>query len=352
MIEASSYCQARMPSSDSDPIAQPTVVPPPDVIFGRSSCMSGLHEAADRVALLPVPVFLFGATGTGKEVLANYIHHRSPWKEGPFVKMSCATMSEAQQETELFGLEEGAFPGTATKPGLIELSARGTLLLDDISHLRLRLQAKLFQFLRDGMLFRVGAREPRQITTRVVCTSDHLLEREVERGDFRDDLFHRIRPATLYMPPLKERIQDLPRIAEYLLAGFAAKFGIRIRPLSAALTRRLRRYHWPGNIRELENVLCRYALTGTEAAVVDGLLLSSPTPEGLHELSSPEKTKPPRPVKHPEVLAILRTFPPDTATKSTESLPGPLESPTTSRRVNSPKRSKIQNISKPQPGPL
>lgn len=319
--------------------------------------MSGLREVADRVAPLPIPVFLSGATGTGKEVLANYIHQRSPWKQGSFVKMSCAALSESEQEAELFGLEDGALSGTdAAKPGSIELSANGTLLLDDIHNLGLNLQAKLLQFLQNGRFTRLGGCESKQINTRVICTANHSLEQEVERGHFREDLFLCISQASLSMPLLKQRIQDLRGIAEYLLAGFSAQFEVELRPLSPTLSRRLRRYQWPGNIRELENVLRRYALLGTEAALVDGIQLSSPTPEGegLNVFSGPGRANTRRGVEQPEALAILKTFPEPIAKKAdfADFLLQVPDSPAASRRVRSPKNSKTRNISNPQSGRL
>lgn len=238
--------------------------------------MSRLREQLDPVSLLPVPIFIYGATGTGKEVLANYIHRRSPWKDGSFIKVRCATIPGSLLEAELFGIDQGTFTGASnSQPPLIELPRSGTLLLDDISGLDLSSQAKLLHFLQNATSTRIEAPKRRHVSTRIICTANPSFENHVERESSRQDFFQRISGVTFALPPLRERLEDLPCIIEYLLSQFAKNLGIQVRPLSAALYRRLLTYPWPGNIRELENVLRRYSLLGTPAAVLEGLKLRS-----------------------------------------------------------------------------
>lgn len=289
-----------------------TMIPPASVIFGRSAVMSRLRDVVDPISLVPIPVFIHGATGTGKEVLANYIHQRSPWRDGPFLKVSCAAIPGSLFEAELFGFEKGAFTGACmAKPGLIELAHSGTLLLDDISELDVSLQAKLLQFLQDGTFTRIGAEEERRVSARIICTANRSLESDLEQGRFRKDVFHRISGASVPLPRLRERIEDLPCIAEYLLTQFAESFCTRVRPLAAAIYRRLRQYHWPGNIRELENVLRRYSLLGTPAAVLEG---RHPRSDGLHapelplQANSPLKIRTQQLVRQAEASAILQAL--------------------------------------------
>ena len=238
--------------------------------------MSRLVEVVDAICRVPLPVLIYGPTGTGKEVLANYIHQNSPWAVGSCVKVSCAAIPGTLLEAELFGYQRGAFTGAYNdKPGQVEASHLGTLLLDDIADLDPKLQAKLLQFLQDGTYTPVGGVDQRQVSCRVICTANASLQQKVEQGVFRQDLLHRISGISLQMPALTERIEDLPEIADYLLEEFARVFAIRVPALSPALLRRLLQHDWPGNIRELENVLRRYALLGTPKAVLEELNVRS-----------------------------------------------------------------------------
>ncbi len=287
-------------------------IPPEHVIFGQSSVMGRLREIIDPIALVPIPVLIFGATGTGKEVLANYIHRRSPWSAGPFVKMSCAAIPGSLLEAELFGFEKSAFTGAiAAKPGLVELAEGGTLLLDNIADLDSTLQPKLLQFLQAGTFSRIGGREERSVKTRIICIANRSLHADIEQGTFREDLFHRISGATIPMPRLKERVEDIPVIAEYLLTEFATQFQLRVRSLSTALSRRLRYHSWPGNIWELENVLRRFSILGTANAIGDALLrrsYGSSVVEFPALSNAPLKMKTQRMVQEAETQAILQVL--------------------------------------------
>jgi two-component system response regulator AtoC len=238
--------------------------------------MSRLAEIVDAICRVPMPVLIYGPTGSGKEVLAHYIHQNSTWAAGPLVKVSCAAIPGTLLEAELFGYQRGAFTGAYNdKPGQVEASHLGTLLLDDISDLDLNLQAKLLQFLQDGTFTPVGGLDQRQVSCRVISTANASLEEKVDQGLFRQDLLHRISGMSLRMPALSERLDDLPEIADYLLGEFSKAFATRVPALTSPLLRRLLNHDWPGNIRELENVLRRYALLGTPKALLEELNIRS-----------------------------------------------------------------------------
>jgi two-component system response regulator AtoC len=285
---------------------------PDHIIFGNSAVMSRLRDLIDPISLVPIPVLIHGATGTGKEVLADYIHRRSPWKEGPFIKLSCAAIPGSLLEAELFGYERGAFTGaTCAKPGTVELADRGTLLLDNVAELDISLQAKLLQFLQNGTFTRIGGQEQRSVTTRILCTANRSLEADVEQGSFREDLYHRISGATVAVPRLRERAEDIVLLSDFLLHKFAVHFQMQVRPLSSAISRRLRHYAWPGNIRELENVLRRYSLLGTATSITEALNVRSASFPALylplHDNSS-LKLRTQRLVQQAEASAILQVL--------------------------------------------
>ena len=179
----------------------------------------------EQMAGVQLPVLIYGETGTGKEVLANYIHRHSPRRNGPFVKISCAAIPASLLEAELFGYEEGAFTGAySTKPGLVEQADAGTLLLDHIAELDVTIQAKLLQLLQDGTFTRIGGEHELKIDTRVICIASRNLREETANGRFRLDLFHRINGASFRVPELRERSEDIPSIAGYLVALFNEMF--------------------------------------------------------------------------------------------------------------------------------
>ncbi len=243
-------------------------VPPDEVIFGCSEAMQHLKLTVGRLAGIRVPVLICGDTGTGKEVLARSIH-RGAAPSSPFVKINCAAIPSPLLEAELFGYEQGAFTGAnSARPGLVEAAEGGTLLLDDIAELDVSLQAKLLQFLQDGSFSRLGGNREMRVQTRVLCTTSRNLQQEIERGTFRRDLHYRIAGATLRLPPLRERVEDVPAIADYLLELFNQMLGTRAAALTPVLHRRLQRYYWPGNVRELENVVRRYAVLGSPECIM------------------------------------------------------------------------------------
>src|SRR5881398_3474053 len=259
-------------SSVSSLITSLGEIPPETVIFGHSETMQSLRERMDKVASANVPVLIQGESGTGKDIIARMIHARSPWRTGPYVKVNCPAIPGTLLESELFGYEKGAFTGAyGTKPGRVEMAHRGTLFLDEISELDMSLQSKLLQLLQDGQFCRIGAQEDKKVEVRVVCATNRKLEEEIENGNFRQDLYYRINVVNLFMPPLRERRSDIDGLVNYFLEYYNRKYNCRARPLSAELMETLQKYHWPGNIRELENLVKRYVILGSEEAISSDL---------------------------------------------------------------------------------
>jgi len=205
------------------------------------------------------------------------IHGLSPWKTGPYVKVNCPAIPGTLLESELFGYEKGAFTGAyGMKPGRVEMAHRGTLFLDEISELDSALQSKLLQLLQDGQFCRIGAQEDKKVEVRVVCATNRRLEEEIENGTFRQDLFYRINVVNVSLPPLRERRSDVPELAYYFLEYYNRKYNCKARPLSSELIVVLQKYHWPGNIRELENLIKRYVILGNEEAITSDLVTREP----------------------------------------------------------------------------
>lgn len=235
------------------------------MIFGKSDAMRAVWHKAEKVCATTVPILLQGEGGTGKEVLARWIHARSLFSPGPFIKVNCAAIPGMLLESELFGFEKGAFTGAFTaKPGRVELAHRGTLFLDDIADLDMSLQAKLLQFLQDGRFTPIGSEEERHVETRVICATSRVLEREIEMGSFRPDLYYRINVIRICMPPLRDRIEDIELLANHFLAHYNSRFERSAPPIGRELMRLLRTREWLGNIRELENRIARYVILGAE----------------------------------------------------------------------------------------
>jgi len=247
-------------------------LPPEGIIFGRTQVMTDLHGKLEKVASTNVPVLLRGESGTGKEILAKLIHRSSPWGTGPFVKVSCPAIPGTLLESELFGYEKGAFTGAyGAKPGRVEMAHRGTLFLDEIGEMDPGLQAKLLQLLQDGQFCRIGAQEDKRVEVRVICATNRNLEEEIENGNFRQDLFYRINVLSIELPPLRERNQDIAGLAEYFRQHYNEQFNRYTKTISPVLLRCLTQHSWPGNIRELENLIKRYVIFGSEDAITEEL---------------------------------------------------------------------------------
>jgi len=235
--------------------------------------MRSLRQRLDKLASANVPVLIQGESGTGKDIIARMIHGLSPWKTGPYVKINCPAIPGTLLESELFGYEKGAFTGAyGSKPGRVEQAHRGTLFMDEISELDMGLQSKLLQLLQDGQFCRIGAQEDKKVEVRVVCATNRHLETEIENGTFREDLFYRINVVNLQLPPLRERRGDIDDLVNYFLDYYNRKYNCRALPLSADLMTGLQKYHWPGNIRELENLIKRYVILGNEEVISSDLV--------------------------------------------------------------------------------
>jgi two-component system, NtrC family, response regulator AtoC len=217
-------------------------------------------------------VLIQGESGTGKDIIARMIHAASPWRTGPWVKVNCPAIPGTLLESELFGYEKGAFTGAyGMKPGRVEMAHRGTLFLDEISELDMSLQSKLLQLLQDGQFCRIGAQEDKKVEVRVVCATNRKLEEEIENGTFRADLFYRINVVNIHLPPLRERASDIPELVAYFLDYHNRKYNCRRVRYPLELMSQLRKYHWPGNIRELENLIKRYVILGNEDVISSDL---------------------------------------------------------------------------------
>ena len=251
-------------------------LPPDEVIFGSSSAMAELRRKLERLATAEVPLLIQGEIGTGKEVICRFIHSRSPWSGGPFVKVNCPAIPGTLLESELFGYEKGAFTGAyGNKPGRVESAQDGTLFLDEISELDGSLQAKLLQVLQDGQFFKLGAQKEAAIKARVICATNRDLEEEVQVGNFRADLFYRINVVKLSLPSLRERRGDIRALCAYFTNLFSEKFNAPAPALSASMLSVLEAYHWPGNIRELENLMKRYVILGSDEGMTAELLATT-----------------------------------------------------------------------------
>jgi two-component system response regulator AtoC len=255
---------------------------PQEVIFGRSPAMQAIRKRVEKVAAANVPILIQGEGGTGKEVLARWIHGHSGSSAGDFIKVNCAAIPGTLLETELFGYEKGAFTGALiSKPGRVELAHNGTLFLDEIADLDLGLQSKLLHFLQDGCFTRVGDSAERSINTRLVCTTHTDLAREVEAGRFRADLFYRINVIQVNLPTLRERKEDIPILVEYFRAQYMRQFEKTCEPFGSEMLDYLQNIEWRGNVRELSNRIARYVLIGTEAIVTRELFGSGATASSL-----------------------------------------------------------------------
>lgn len=258
-------------------------MPPDHIIFGRSKHMQEVRQKVEKVACADIPILIQGESGTGKEVIAKFIHTLSSWAEGPLVKVNCPAIPGTLLESELFGYERGAFTGAyGSKPGRMELADRGTLFLDEISELELGLQAKLLQFLQDGRFCKIGAQEDTRVEARVICATNRRLEQEVEAGTFREDLFYRINVVTIQLPRLAQRREDIPELVRYFMDYYSVKFNSQPRPLSSPVTQVLENYDWPGNVRQLENLIKRYVVLGSEDSIIGELSVGNRTRSNIH----------------------------------------------------------------------
>lgn len=223
-------------------------------IIGACDAMRDVFRKIDKVAATDISVMITGDTGTGKELVALEIHRRSPRAKGPFVAVNCGAIPETLIESELFGHVKGAFTGaSATRIGRFQAAHGGSLFLDEIGELPTQLQVKLLRAIQDKAVQKVGDTRTEIVDIRIIAATNRNLEEEIARGAFREDLYYRLNVITLHLPPLRERGEDGIVIAKYLLEKFTGEYGSRVRGFSPAAFKAIRRYAWPGNIRQLEN---------------------------------------------------------------------------------------------------
>ncbi|MBM3775383.1 MAG: sigma-54-dependent Fis family transcriptional regulator [Acidobacteria bacterium] len=227
-------------------------------IVGRSSAMREIFAAVERVAPTRATVLLAGESGVGKDLIARAIHFHSPRREKPLVKINCSSIPENLMESELFGYEKGAFTGAvAAKPGKFEQADAGTVFLDEIGDVPPSVQVKLLRVLQEREFERLGSNTTRHIDVRVIAATNQDLRAALEQGTFREDLYYRLNVVPIDIPPLRERKEDIPYLVDHFLRKLAPELGSRAASTTEAALAKLMQYHWPGNVRQLENVIER-----------------------------------------------------------------------------------------------
>ena len=231
----------------------------PEDIIGESEAIKEVKKLIEKAAKVPATILLRGESGTGKELFANSIHAQSSRSHNNFVRVNCAALSDSLLESELFGYEEGSFTGALKggKKGLFEEADKGTIFLDEISEIRLNTQAKLLRVLQEKEIMRVGSNKNIPIDVRVIAATNADLIKYVQEGKFREDLFYRLSILPIYIPPLRERIEDIPLLAKSFITKFNDEYGRNIVDISSEALRVLMDHDWPGNVRELENTIGR-----------------------------------------------------------------------------------------------
>jgi len=254
-------------------------------IIGNSKSMIEIYEIIDRIAETDATVLVLGETGVGKEVVAREIHKNSLRKNGPFIKVNCASIPESLFESELFGYDKGAFTGAISKgkPGLLELAHNGTIFLDEIGELPLSAQPKLLRVLQEKKIIRVGGTESKRIDVRVIAATNKDLEKEVEKGTFREDLFYRLNVIPIKVPPLRKRREDIPLLSKHFLDLYNSKYN-KTKTLSDTAFQLLKWYSWPGNVRQLKNLIERLVLICPYDIITDDYISRFIKKEEIEEL--------------------------------------------------------------------
>ncbi|MCX2827693.1 sigma 54-interacting transcriptional regulator [Bacillus pseudomycoides] len=228
-----------------------------EYILGNSHTLQNIKEILKNMKSSTSSIVITGETGTGKSLMAKLIHEQSMFQRGDFIEINCASIPESLFESELFGYEEGAFTGARKKgkPGYFEMANRGTLFLDEIADLPLHLQPKLLKVLQDGVVQRIGGTLPKKVNIRIIAASNQSLEKLMESKQFRSDLYYRLNVIPIHLPPLRERKEDLKKLVPFLIEKLQTRTGKFIQTYTDDFLEKLKQYHWPGNIRELENIL-------------------------------------------------------------------------------------------------
>jgi two-component system response regulator AtoC len=282
------------------------------MLFGHSETMAEVRDLIERVSDTDVTVLIRGESGTGKELVARALHERSLRKDRAFVKVNCAALPSELLESELFGFEKGAFTGAIQqKPGKFEFANHGTMFLDEIGDIGYPLQAKLLQVIQDGEFSRLGGKSDVQVDVRLVAATNRDLETAVASGEFREDLYFRLNVVTINLPPLRERREEVPVLTDFFLKKYSVQYNKPVASVTTELAQRLMTYDWPGNVRQLENMIKRMVVLGSESLILKEL--QQPAPIASFRLPSPSSVSlttprasvpnPPSPVMPPPAPA-------------------------------------------------
>jgi transcriptional regulator with GAF, ATPase, and Fis domain len=265
--------------------------------WGDSPAMRQVAHIIEQVADSDVTVLVRGESGVGKELVARAIHQRSTRKHKPFVKVNCAALPSELLESELFGHEKGAFTGAATtRIGKFEQAHLGTIFLDEIGEMRPPLQAKLLHVLQDAEFTKLGSNKKIEVDVRVVTATNRDLEAMMVRGQFREDLYYRLKVIEAVVPPLRERRDEIPQLTDFFIAKYSERYNRPVRPVSPELRERFLHYEWPGNVRELENMIKRFVILQDEQLVIRELSkprMAAHTTMTLPQAGSSEYLAPP-----------------------------------------------------------
>lgn len=243
-------------------------------IIGRSEAMKQVFDLTTLAAQSNSNVFISGESGTGKGMIARALHQLSDRKDKAFVSLNCAAIPETLLESELFGFEKGAFTGAvANKKGLFLQADSGIIFLDEISEIPLSMQGKLLKAIEEKEFYPLGAQRPVKVDIRIISASNKDIEKEVEKGNFRNDLFYRIHVIPIRMPPLRERKEDIPLLVEYFLQKYATKMNKQIKNINSQALKKIMLYSWPGNVRELENVIECAAVMAKDDVINEDMLV-------------------------------------------------------------------------------
>jgi DNA-binding NtrC family response regulator len=260
-------------------------------IVGESGKMRDVRQLIQTVAPTDTRVLILGESGTGKELVAGAVHSLSNRRKARYVRINCAAIPETLLESELFGHEKGAFTGAIKqKPGLVEEANGGTIFLDEIADMSRPLQAKLLRFLEDGSFTRVGGTQELRVNVRLIAATNRDIVQAIREGHFREDLFHRLNVVQFRLPPLRERDDDVPLLAEHFLRHFSAIMNKRVKSLSLPAARKLLAHHWPGNVRELKNVIERALILERAEEIQAASLPDFQVEAQLHKSAAPKMT--------------------------------------------------------------
>jgi transcriptional regulator with PAS, ATPase and Fis domain len=237
-------------------------------MVGTSPQMQQVFSLIRQVAPSKASVLISGESGTGKELVARAIHHLSGRRNGPFVAINCAAMPETLMESELFGHEKGAFTGALERrSGCFELSQHGTLLLDELAEMPVNTQAKLLRVLEDSRVRRLGGKSEISVDVRVIAATNRIVDEALKKGELREDLYYRLNVFQIQLPPLRQRMSDLPQLTEALIKQLNRKYQVNVTELHPDVTEAFKKYPWPGNVRELRNVLERAVIVAGEGTI-------------------------------------------------------------------------------------